>query len=700
MAGNKKSIEAGRGHVTLGVDHGPLVKGLQAAKEKVMSFGRNIAIIGASISAVGAVITAPFIHGVTVFADVGSALVDMRDRTGVAIEALSELTYAAEQSGASAEDLEGGLRFMSRAITAAADGSPAAIEALQAIGVTIDELQGMSQDARFERIADGIAAIQDPAERAARARAIFGRGAGRLLPLMSGGSGGIRSLRGEARDSGLSMSTADAEAAEALGDQMSRIGKQIKMLWFEIGASIAPIAKEFLTHLTNIISRVIFFMRENRVLVAIVFKVGAALLAIGTVITTIGGFIMGVGALIGGLATAISFLVVIAKPIAIVVGAIVIALVHLAAFLVPLVVAIGAMYVAMRMLGISFSDLWSRIQRVALPMLFGAIAIGLIPVVTTIFLVRGAVMALVQSFQDLSAFAQRAVAAISQLFANFGGSGGLLGQLDELIGYIEAFWGPAWQRFADTVGGAFSTIRTFIALGDFRNAFETMWVTVQLIFERYINALLDQWFFFKHTFLTTWDSVTGALFAPLRIVFLRIRDLMQATLQGIVGGVNAVITAINDLINALPEAMQNAMGLRPIAVLAPDIAGAMNRVDAVLNPAGQGPRELERADRRREMQLETDLFNLGRGARDAVRDHVMAATIASMSALASLGGTGPAPAALETALGGKSIGAFGGAGIGMMLGGAIPLEVMTRQQLEELRGIRRRLDGANPLLLD
>ena len=44
----------------------------------------------------------------------GSDLLDMSQRTGVSVEALSELGFAAEQSGADMETLEAGLRKMQK----------------------------------------------------------------------------------------------------------------------------------------------------------------------------------------------------------------------------------------------------------------------------------------------------------------------------------------------------------------------------------------------------------------------------------------------------------------------------------------------------------------------------------------------------------------------------------------------------------
>jgi len=74
----KSSIEAGRGHVTLGVDDGPLVQGLRRAQSTVQGFGARLTGIGATISAAGAAFAAPLAAGIRSFATYEQALADLR----------------------------------------------------------------------------------------------------------------------------------------------------------------------------------------------------------------------------------------------------------------------------------------------------------------------------------------------------------------------------------------------------------------------------------------------------------------------------------------------------------------------------------------------------------------------------------------------------------------------------------------------
>lgn len=306
---SKASIEAGRGHVTLETRN-MLQKGLDEAKASFQAWGSSIMAIGAGVTAAGLLIVGPFLAGLSVFADMASDMLDMSQRTGVAVEALSELTYAIGQSGGSAEDLEKGLLKMQVLVTDAFAGVPAATEKLDQIGVSLTDLRGLTDDQKFSVFADRLAAIEDPTRRAAMAFEIFGKSGTKLLPLMSEGAAGIKALREENQRLGLTMSTADAQTGEAIGDQMSTIAAQVKMMWFQLGAAIAPVAKKALDAVKEILASVHAWLRENRELLAMIFRIGSALVVAGSIITGVGAaiyaasyafvFLSGVISIVGG----------------------------------------------------------------------------------------------------------------------------------------------------------------------------------------------------------------------------------------------------------------------------------------------------------------------------------------------------------------------------------------------------------------
>ena len=199
-------IKAGRAYVELLLKDSKFRAGLQAAKAKMVAFGKATAMVGAAIGAAGAAAT---VYGLKQLLSMGDALDKMSARTGVSVEALSELKHAAEQSGAGMGDIEKAIRQMQK--------------------------NGLDAS-QFDAAAAAIAAIADPAQRAQAAMDMWGKSGVKLLPMLND----LPALRQEARDLGLVMSGESASAAVKLGDQMANLWATVKAGAMTLGEIFVP----------------------------------------------------------------------------------------------------------------------------------------------------------------------------------------------------------------------------------------------------------------------------------------------------------------------------------------------------------------------------------------------------------------------------------------------------------------------------
>ena len=274
----------------------------------------------------GAAITTPFIAAAKTFSDVGDAFAKTAVRTGVAVESISELAFAAEQSGTSLETLEGALRKMSKNLVDAASGSESAQEAFKALGLSAGQLIGIAPEKQFKIIADRLAKIKNPTLRAAAAMDIFGKSGTQLLPLVADGAKGIEDLQKQAHNLGLTMGGDDAKAAELWNDTLNILSKSLRANALTIGAAIVPTLVELATQFVRIITSVNAFIDANRPLIVTVFKIGVGIAAAGAAITALGGVVAGAGAILGGLSAAIgavgTVLGLLLSPLALVVAGI------------------------------------------------------------------------------------------------------------------------------------------------------------------------------------------------------------------------------------------------------------------------------------------------------------------------------------------------------------------------------------------
>lgn len=319
---NARGIRAGAAYIELFLNDSKLVRGLQNASKKLKAFGDAITGWGQKMTAIGAAVTAPLLGSAKAFSEMGDRMAKMSQRTGISVETLSELAYAAELSGADLDTLEGSLRKMQKAIVAAAEGSESATDALGKLGLTVADLRGLSPDQQFKLIADRLSQIQSPAVKAALAMELFGKSGTQLLPLMSEGAKGIEALQQQARDLGLTMSTEDAKAAEALNDAYDTLWKVVKQGVFVIGSALAPTLKAVSEWIIRTVVTTTAWIKENKDLVVTILKVAAAVLAGGVALLALGAAISALGTIFGALAAVVTGVIVVFKVIIAVISAI------------------------------------------------------------------------------------------------------------------------------------------------------------------------------------------------------------------------------------------------------------------------------------------------------------------------------------------------------------------------------------------
>lgn len=334
MAASASAIEAGKAFVRIFAEDSQLQRGLKRAEASVKAWGASVRSVGAKIFAVGA-LGGGAIGGITKFAvNVGSALNDMAGKTGASVEALSALGFAADQNGTSLEAVGNGLKFMQKNIAGAVNGSEEAAEALASLGMSAEQLQGMSPDQQFVALADGISKISDPAQRTAAAMKVFGKSGADLLPLLNQGKVGISGFMREAEALGLIVSGETAQRLDDLGDVFGKLWDVVKAAAVSIGGALAPVLTTITQGIVNVASTITKWIQQNQGLVVTVAAVVAGVMAAGAGLITLGVVISGVGAAIGVVSTVltafgavmgvvVSAVAAILSPIGLVVAAVV-----------------------------------------------------------------------------------------------------------------------------------------------------------------------------------------------------------------------------------------------------------------------------------------------------------------------------------------------------------------------------------------
>lgn len=146
--------------VKVGVDKSGFTTGLASMENSVKGFGMKVGGILA-----GAFAFDKIIQGFSNAIDKGDQLQDLANRFGVAASSLQEIGNAASTSGAGLEDVASAMNKLAKNAGAAIGGNEQMAEAFNKIGLSVEQLNGMSpQDLFFalsKAVASGTLGMQD-----------------------------------------------------------------------------------------------------------------------------------------------------------------------------------------------------------------------------------------------------------------------------------------------------------------------------------------------------------------------------------------------------------------------------------------------------------------------------------------------------------------------------------------------------------
>jgi hypothetical protein len=305
MGASKQNIRAGGAYIEIAE------KGVTAVQRKLDNLGKSLNAMGDKMKNAGTKMMAwsgaamgGMFAAAKSFASTGAALDDMAQRTGASGEALSLLSYAAEMSGTSLDTLETVLKKTNKAVgEALSNPTGEQADLLKSMGLDPATLSAMKPEERLLALSDAMAGMNDNARELAAIKLFKSTEA---LPFLTQGADAIRKQMQEGKVKGFGMTDAEIKLAAQLDDAFVDMWLSIRKVALEIGAALAPAIMEFINWLVPTAKMVAEWIANNQGLIVsvaklaiVIFGAGAALYAIGTVFTIIGGAIGGVSSVIG-----------------------------------------------------------------------------------------------------------------------------------------------------------------------------------------------------------------------------------------------------------------------------------------------------------------------------------------------------------------------------------------------------------------
>lgn len=165
---------------------------------------------------------------------------DFAKSVGLSYNQLRRLQKAAQLSGVDLATMNVALMKMSDVLGTAFGGNEAAIKTFKNIGLSVEDLAKMNPEQQFVAIAEAINKIQDPSQKIAAARDVFGRSGGALISFF----GNVRSDMQAAGDAlqlfGVTLNSLDVEKIDAAGDAMGEFAFIVEGIGNQLARIVAP----------------------------------------------------------------------------------------------------------------------------------------------------------------------------------------------------------------------------------------------------------------------------------------------------------------------------------------------------------------------------------------------------------------------------------------------------------------------------
>jgi hypothetical protein len=165
---------------------------------------------------------------------------------GLTTESFTGLQFAASQSGVANTELSGSLTRLSRSMSDAAKKGGIPAEIFSNLGISVLNAEGnlRSADEVLADLADTFQNMPNGVEKTAAAVELLGRSGARLIPLLNGGSEGIKALTDQAERLGLVISDEQAAASERFNDNIAAMGGAARGASNTIAGELLPTLNE------------------------------------------------------------------------------------------------------------------------------------------------------------------------------------------------------------------------------------------------------------------------------------------------------------------------------------------------------------------------------------------------------------------------------------------------------------------------
>jgi hypothetical protein len=210
---------------------------------------RSFSLIGTAALGMISVAAGALAVGITKTSEWEAHLGHLAQASGMTVESLSGLSYAAKLMGTDIDAMALALERFDKQLIAAQLGNKKAEQNMSLLG--IDPAAIKTSDQALMLLADHFSKMPDGILKTGEAMLAFGRSGAQMIPTLNQGAKGMQDFLAEAKVMGVVITTDQAEAAIRWEQNMTRMRESLHGLWVEITNAVIPALNDLMTHFND-----------------------------------------------------------------------------------------------------------------------------------------------------------------------------------------------------------------------------------------------------------------------------------------------------------------------------------------------------------------------------------------------------------------------------------------------------------------
>lgn len=211
----------------------------------------GVAIGLTAVTAAGIAVTKTLFDLAKQASDYGSEFKDAQEITGLSIETLGALRFAAEQGGKTIGDVNSTVGKFVKTLASAKEGNKEAEATMTSLNVTSYDLETALSQA-YKTISE----TTEGTDQMRAAQEAFGKSGAELLPMIKAMDGDLEKFKETSRKLGVTLTEEDVKAADDFGDTLGLLQTQAKV-------ATAKFALEYAPQITGAMSDISKYFSDN-----------------------------------------------------------------------------------------------------------------------------------------------------------------------------------------------------------------------------------------------------------------------------------------------------------------------------------------------------------------------------------------------------------------------------------------------------